>query len=128
MHPAADQQRAGARLPRQPGDGEAPLDQGAGVLDRGPAQGLLAGEQPATSRSGVVPDGVGVRGHHLGPVAGQVGRATVVGRRDRLRQRGVHALLEEVVGELVDGSAADEQTAAGELLPVAGDRSPRTAR
>ena len=119
VDPAADQQGACPRLPRQPGHAEDALHEGAGVLHRRPAQGLLAGEQPAAGGAGVVPDGVRVGGHHLGPVAGQVGGAAVVGGGHRLRQGGVHALLEEVVGELVDRTAADEQAAAGEVLAVA---------
>ena len=85
-----------------------------------PRRACSAGDQPAARCAGVVAHRVRVCGHHLGPVTGEVRGPAVVGRGDRRRELGVHALLEEVVCELVDRTAPDEESAASELFPVAG--------
>ena len=59
-------------------------------------------------------------GHDLGLVARQVGGPAVVCDREGRRERGVDALLQEVVGELVAVVAADEQPYSGQLLAAAG--------
>ena len=74
-----------------------------------------ASSQPWAAR-GSSPACVRVLGHHLGPVGGQVGGAAVVGQRQRRGQRGVDALLQQVVGELVVVTAAHEQAEPDQLL------------
>ena len=81
---------------------------------------LLAGEQPAACRAGVLAGGGGVLGHRLGPVGDQVGGRPVEGPGHGRRQGAVEDLLEQVVGELVGGVAADEQAVADQLLAAAG--------
>ena len=99
---------------------EGPVEQSEGVLDGRPAQRGLAGQQPALGGPRLVAGGVRVLGHHLGPVAGQVGGAAVQGERQGGWQGGVHALLEEVVGELVVVAAAHQQPQPDQLLAVPG--------
>ena len=116
----ARQQGTGPRPGEGGPHGEGAVQQPERVLDGRPAQGVLAGQQPAVGRARLVAGGVRVLGHHLGPVAGQVGGAPVQRERERGRQRGVHALLEEVVGELVVVAAAHEQAQADQLLALPG--------
>ena len=88
-----------------------------------------AREQPALGGALRLAGREGVRGHRLGLVAEQVGRTPVVGRGEGRRERGVHALLGQVVGELVARAAAVPAAATrGQLLAAAARRPARRCR
>ena len=120
MRPRPLQQQACAQLGRLR-DVETTVEQSERVGDRGPPHRRLPGEQPAVGGPLDVAGRERVRRHRLGPVGGQVGRTPVVGRGQRRWQRGVNALLDQVVDELVAALAAHQQPDPGQLLAVPHD-------
>ena len=115
---------AGA-LDEQPGPergslrrGQPAVEQPVRVIDGPAPHGRLARQQPAVRGAVGIARGEGVLGHQLRLVGGQVGRPSVVRRGQGRWQGRVHALLDQVVDEVVAPVADHQQPHPGQLLAL----------